>query len=73
LENFGLIVVKSQFVDNFLFKHIRSTTYYLEGNEQAKSTHKVIGTLFTKFIGDKHNDWDEFISIIFFLTKLPIK
>jgi hypothetical protein len=51
---------------HFLFKHTSSTTYYLEGNAQAKSTNKVIGLLFTKLVNEKHNDWDEHLHIILF-------
>jgi hypothetical protein len=35
---------------HFLFQHISFTTYYLQGNGQAKSTNKVIGLLLTKLV-----------------------
>lgn len=43
-------------VENFLLHHTSSTTYYPNGNGQMKSTNKVINTMLTKLVNDKHND-----------------
>jgi hypothetical protein len=37
------------FMTHFLFKHQMSTTYYPQGNNQAKGTNKVIGPLLTNW------------------------
>jgi hypothetical protein len=44
---------------HFLMKHTSSTTYYPQGNDQAKSTNKVIGILLTKLVNKKWSYWDE--------------
>jgi hypothetical protein len=41
---------------HFLMKHTSSTTYYLQGNDQAKSTNKVIGILLTKLVNKKRSN-----------------
>jgi hypothetical protein len=38
---------------HFLFKHWTSTTYYPQGNGQAKATNKVIGMFLTKLVNEK--------------------
>ncbi len=52
--------------DHFILRHISSIVYYPQGNGQAKSTHKVFGTLFMKLVKENWNDWDEHLSIILF-------
>jgi hypothetical protein len=42
----------------FLMKHTSSTTYP-QGNDQAKSTNKVISILSTKLVNEKWFNWDE--------------
>jgi hypothetical protein len=42
--------------DHFIFRHTNSTIYYPKGNEQAKSTNKVFGTLITKLINENRNE-----------------
>jgi hypothetical protein len=46
-----------------------STIYYLQGNGQAKSINKVLGTLLTKLVSENRTDWDEHLSIVLFLYK----
>jgi len=57
----------------FLLKHISSTTYYPQGNGQAKSIYKVMGRLLTKLINEKITDWDEHLSLILFSHKTTYK
>jgi hypothetical protein len=38
--------------NHFLMKLVSSTTYYPQGNGQAKSTNKVLGTLLTKLVSE---------------------
>jgi hypothetical protein len=57
-------------IDILLLKHINFITYYPQGNGFAKSTNKVLGTLLTKLVIE---NWDEHLSIIFFLTKQHTK
>ncbi len=38
--------------NHFLMKHVSSTNYYPQGNGQAKSTNKVLGTLLTKLVSE---------------------
>jgi hypothetical protein len=52
--------------DYFLMKHVSSTTYYPQGNGQAKSTNKVLGTLLTKLVSENIIDWDEHLSKVLF-------
>jgi hypothetical protein len=42
--------------DHFLMKHVNSTTYYPQGNGQAKSSNKVFGTLLTKLVSENRID-----------------
>jgi len=44
---------------HFLLWHMTLTTYYPQGNGQAKSTNKVIGLLLTKLVNENHTNWDE--------------
>jgi len=48
---------------------VSSTIYYLQGNGQAKSINKVLGTLLTKLISENRTNWDEHLSIVLFLYK----
>ncbi len=49
-----------------LVKHVRSTTYYPQGNGQAKFTNKVISKLLTKLTNEKRTNQDEHLSIVLF-------
>jgi len=42
--------------DHFLLKHVNFTTYYLQGNGQAKSINKVFGTMLTKLVSENKTD-----------------
>jgi hypothetical protein len=44
---------------HFLLQHVNSTTYYLQGNGQAKSINKVFGTMLTKLVSENKTDLDE--------------
>jgi hypothetical protein len=50
----------------FLFQHTNSTTYYPQGNDQVKSTNKVIRLLLTKLMNKNCMDWDEHLHTILF-------
>jgi hypothetical protein len=54
-------------------KHVNSTTYYPQGNGQAESTNKVLGTLLTKLVNENRIDWDEHLSIVLFSYKTTYK
>jgi len=54
-------------------KHVNSITYYLQGNGQAKSTNKVLGTLLTKLVSENKIDWDEHMSTMLFSYKTIYK
>ncbi len=53
-------------IDHFLLKHVNFTTCYLQGNGQAKSTNKALGTLLTKLVSENRTDWDEHLSTMLF-------
>jgi hypothetical protein len=59
--------------NHFLLKHVNFTTYYPQGNGQAKSINKVLGTLMIKLISENITDWDEHLSIMLFSYKIPYK
>ncbi len=50
-----------------------SETYYSQGNGQAKSINKVLGTLLTKLISEKKIDWDEHLATMLFPNKIAYK
>ncbi len=50
-----------------------STTYYFQGNGQAKFTNKVFGTLLTKLVNENRTNWDEHLSIMLFSYKIAYK
>ncbi len=52
--------------DHFLMKHVSSTTYYPQGNGQAKSINKVIGTLLTKLINENKTNQDDHLFTMLF-------
>ncbi len=60
-------------VENFLLHHTSSTTYYPNGNGQVKSTNKVISTMLTKLVNDKHNDWDEHLPTVLYVYCIAYK
>jgi transposase InsO family protein len=45
-------------VQEFLITHHKSTTYYPQGNGQAKSTNKMLKQILTKLVNANQNDWD---------------
>ncbi len=51
---------------HFLMKHTGSTTYHLQGNNQAKSTNKVICILLTKLVNKKQSNWDKHLHTIMY-------
>jgi hypothetical protein len=50
----------------FLLKYFSFTTYYPQGNGQAKSTNEVIGKLLTKLVNEKRTNSNEHLSIVLF-------
>jgi len=54
-------------------KHVSFTTYYPEGNGQAKSTNKFVVNLITKLVSGNKVDWDEQFPIVFFSYKTTYK
>jgi hypothetical protein len=52
--------------NHFLLQHTTSTTYYPQGNGQAKSTKKTIGLLLTNLVNENHIDWDEHLHTIMY-------
>jgi len=59
--------------NHFLLKHVSSTTYYLQGNVQVKSTNKVFGALLTKLVNENKTNWDGHLTIILFSYKIAYK
>jgi hypothetical protein len=59
--------------NHFLLKHVSFTTYYPQGNRQAKSINKVLGTLLTKLVIENKINWDEHLSIMLFSYKIVYK
>jgi hypothetical protein len=49
------------------------TTYYSQGNGQAKSTNKVIGSLFIKLVNENYTNWDEHLHIILYAYRTTFK
>jgi len=60
-------------IDHFLFKHVSSTTYYLQGNGQVESTNKVLRTLLTKLVNENKTDWDEHLFKMLFSYRSTYK
>ena len=60
-------------VDQFLITHRNSTSYYPQGNGQAESTNKVIGTLLTKLVNETRTDWDEHLPTVLFAYRTAYK
>jgi hypothetical protein len=54
-------------------KHVSSTTCYLQGNGQVKSTNKVLWTLLTKLVSENRTYWDEHVSTMLFSYKTTYK
>jgi hypothetical protein len=60
INNIGQILTT-----HFLFLLTSSNpTYYAQGKGKVESTTKVIGTLMTKLIIEKHNYWEKYLNII---------
>ncbi len=56
-----------------MLKHVNSTTYYPQGNGQAKYTNKIIGRLLRKLVNEKKIDWDEHLSTVLFSYQTTYK
>jgi hypothetical protein len=41
-----------------MITHHKSTTYYLQGNDQVKSTNKTLKQILIKLVNVNQNDWD---------------
>jgi hypothetical protein len=54
----------------YILWHTSSTTYYPQGNGQVESTNKVIGTMMTKLVNDKHNNWDEHLPMVLYAYRI---
>jgi hypothetical protein len=65
-------IIKHQ-IEQFLLKHVSSTTYYPRGNGQVESSNKVISRLLTKLVNEKRTNWDKNLSIILFSYKTDYK
>jgi hypothetical protein len=46
-----------------MITHHKSTTYYPQGNGQAKSTNKMLKQILTKLVNANQNDWDVMLPI----------
>ncbi len=51
-------------VEEFMIVHHKSTTYYLQGNGQVKSTNKTFGKILAKLVDVNCTNWDA----MFFIT-----
>jgi hypothetical protein len=60
-------------IEQFMLKHVSSTTYYPQGNGQAKFIEEIIGRLLTKLINEKKTNWDEHLSTILFSYRIAYK
>ncbi len=54
-------------------KQVSSTTYYPQGNGQAKYINKVLGTLLTKLVSEDRTNWDEHLFTLLFSYKSTYK
>jgi len=45
-------------VQKFMISNHKSSTYYLQGNEQAKSINKTLGKILTKLLNTNRTNWD---------------
>jgi len=59
--------------NHFMLKHVSSTTYYFQGNGQAKSINKVLGTFLTRLVIKNKRNWDEHLSTMLFSYKIAYK
>ena len=50
--------------ETYFITHKKSTTYYPQGNGQAESTNKVIGSMLAKLVNDQRSDWDEHLATV---------
>jgi hypothetical protein len=60
-------------INHFLLQHTTLMTYYLQGNGQAKSTNKVIGSLLTKLVNENCTNWDEHMHTIMYVYYTTFK
>jgi hypothetical protein len=47
-----------------MISHHKSTTYYLQGNKQVKSTNKTLGKILTKLVNAIRTNWDLLLIIV---------
>jgi hypothetical protein len=59
--------------NHFLLRHTTLTTYCLQGNEQAKSTNKIIGSLLTRLVNENLTNWDEHLHMILYVYHTTFK
>ena len=57
----------------YFITHKTSTSYYPQGNGQAESTNKVIGTLLAKLVNDQRLDWDEHLPTVLWAYRTAFK
>jgi hypothetical protein len=68
-----IYVVIEMLTTHFMMKHTGSTTYHLQGNNQAKSTNNVICILLTKLVNKKQSNWQEHVHIIMYAYWIAFK
>ncbi len=49
-----------------MLKHVSFTTYYPQGNGQAKFINKVLGRLLINVVSENKTDWDEHLTTMVF-------
>jgi hypothetical protein len=59
--------------DHFLMKHVNSTTYYPQGNGQAKFINKVLKTPLIKLVSENKTNCDEHLFIMLFSYRIAYK
>jgi hypothetical protein len=59
--------------NHFLMKHVSFTTYYPQGNGQAKFTKKVFRTLLIKLVSENRTNWDEHLFTMLFSYRIAYK
>ncbi len=60
-------------VEKFMISHHKSTTYYPQGNEQAKSTNKTLGKILSKLVNANQMDWDVMLIIVLWAYQTAYK
>ena len=57
----------------YFITHKKSTTYYPQGNGQAESTNKVIGSMLAKLVNNQRSDWDEHLATVLWAYRTAFK